>query len=103
MNRKMIRHGLLIVSIVIAAFFAAALTPAKTYAKTSGTPAVTNIAKVDYESRTERTAAKMIVDNEVPLQAAPLESGSVLPTEWIIVAAAAVVTGIIIIMDRKNV
>ena len=78
MNKKMIIHGLTIAAVIIATFIAAALTPVKTYAKTPGTSAVKNIAKVDFENRTLKTETKMIADNEIPLAAEPSDSGCLL-------------------------
>ncbi len=101
MNKKTIIHAILIAAIVIAAFFAAALTPANTYAKTSDSSAVINIAKVDFESRTLH-ADKRIADNRIPMASAPLETGMNISVEWIIVAVAAVVTGFIIYVDLKG-
>lgn len=102
MNKKVLVHAIMIAAVVVATFVAAALTPANTFAKTSESSAVINIAKVDFESRTLHADRKMIVDNEMPLAQAPSVSDMGLNLEWMIVAAAAVVTGIIVYIDRKD-
>ncbi len=102
MNRKVLVHAIMIAAVVVATFVAAALTPANTFAKTSASSAVINIAKVDFESRTLHVDRRVIADSEMPLAQAPSNAGTGMNVEWIIVAASAVVTGIIIYIDRKD-
>ena len=102
MNKKIITHGLIIAAIVISAFAAAALTPAKAYARTTEASAIANIAKIDYENRTLRTSTKQIIDNEIPLAAAPSETAPDMSFAWLVVAAAALMTGIVIFEDLKD-
>ena len=87
MNKKIITHGLIIAAIVISAFAA--------YAKTTEASAIANIAKIDYENRTLRTSTKQIIDNEIPLAAAPSETAPDMSFAWLVVAAAALMTGIV--------
>ena len=101
MSKKMITHGLVITAFVIAAFVAAAFTPSKTYAKTSEGPAVINIAKIDHENRTLHADSTVIADNEVPLAATPYEGGMNAAVCWAVVAASAIITGIVIFEDIK--
>ena len=102
MNRKMIIHGIMITAIVIATFIAAALTPARTYAKTSEASAVANIAKIDYENRTLRQDSRMIADNEVPLAAAPFESTMNMSMGLLILSVSAIMAGIVIFEEIKD-
>ena len=102
MNKKTISHGLMITAIVIAAFIAAAFTPVKAYAKTSGDSPVQNIAKIDYENRTLRAGGTKIEDNEIPLAAVPYEDDSNMSIIRIIVAVSAVMSGIVIFEDLKD-
>ena len=100
--KRNITHGLLIATIVIAAFIAAIVTPSKIYAKTTGSSEIINIAKVDYENRTQRTESKMIADNEIPLAAAPSETESNMTLWWVVIAASAVISGIVIVDDLRD-
>lgn len=105
MNRKMLRHGLMIAAIVIAVFAAAALTPAKTYAETTGSVTVANLAKIDYENRARLAGVTMIADNEIPLAAAPSEKGFNLTLWLIVVSVSAIMSGIVIFeeyMDKRS-
>lgn len=100
MNKKVLVHTLSITFIVIAAFAAAALTPAKTYAATNGSK-IMNIAKVDFEARTNTTEAKIIPDSEIPLASAP-EGSDFNITLWIaVVSAATLMSGIVIYEEHK--
>ena len=45
MNRKMISHGLIVTAIVVSAFIAAALTPAKSVSNTSTASALISISE----------------------------------------------------------
>lgn len=91
MNRKSITHGLKITAIIIAAFVAASLTPARSFAKTA-----------DIENRPVATTGKVIIDNEMPLAAEPSGTDVRMTLGWIIIAAAAVMTGIVIVEDFKD-
>ena len=100
MNKRSLVHALTITTIVIAAFVAAALTPAKTYASTDSSKVV-NIAKVDHEARTDITAKTVIPDNEIPLAAVPSDPGFNM-TMWLIaVSSAALMSGIVIYEELK--
>ena len=101
MNKKMIRHGLMIAAIVIATFVVAALTPANTSAKANTAAVVTNIAKVDFENRTLYADATRIADNEVPLAAMPEETGLNMTWWWILVSVSVATTGVVIYESRK--
>ncbi|MCR4990709.1 MAG: hypothetical protein K6A38_07600 [Lachnospiraceae bacterium] len=99
MNKKVLAHALTITAIVIAAFTAAALTPVKTNAATH-VSSVMNIAKVDFETRTD-TEGKIIADNEIPLASAP-EGSDFNITLWIaVVSAATLMSGIVIYEEHK--
>ena len=102
MNKKVLVHGLMIITIVIATFIVAALTPDKTYANTGRDTVVANIAKVDYDNRTVYAKEKKIADNEIPLAAFPSEAGANMTVGWIIVAASALMSGIVIYEERKD-
>lgn len=102
MNKKVLVHGLMIVTIVAATFIMAALTPNKTYANTNHAGVVANIAKVDYDNRTVYAKEKKIADNEIPLAAFPSEAGANMTIGWIIVAVSAVMSGIVIYEERKD-
>ena len=88
--KKMLTHGLMITAIVSAIFVAALLTPAKTDTQVQEKSAVVNIAKVDLE-------------NEIPLAAAPVDTGINMPLWWAIVSVSAVMTGLVIYMDCRDV
>ena len=92
----------MIMAVVLAVFAAAALTPAETYAKTSEVSVVNNIAKVDYENRTIHADTKMIADNEIPLAAAPVETGINSSFGWLILAASAIISGLVIQDDLRD-
>ncbi len=103
MSRKL-THGLIITVILIAVFFAAALTPAKADTASSKGSVAVNLAKVDFESRTLGTEGRMIADNDIPLASVPFETDS-SSMAMIVVAIAALVTGIVIIeecTDRRT-
>ncbi len=103
MSRKL-THGLMITVILIAVFFAAALTPAKADATSSKGSVAANLAKVDFESRTLGTEGRMIADNDIPLASTPFESDNASMV-MIVIAIAALATGIVIIeecTDRKT-
>ena len=88
--KKMLTHGLMITAIVSAIFVAALLTPAKSHAKAQEQSAVVNIAKVDFE-------------NQIPLAAEPADTGVNMPLWWTIVSVSAVMTGLVIYMDCRDV
>lgn len=98
MNRKAISHGLKITAIIIAAFVAASLTPAKSYAKTTEASAITIVN----ENEAPDLGAKMIADNDVPLAAAPSATDNYMKIGWIIISISAVMTGIVIFEDLKE-
>ena len=100
--KRNITHGLLIVTIVIAAFIAAVVTPSRIYAKTAGSSEIINIAKVDYENRTQRTEGRIVADNEIPLAEAPSETEPDMTLWWVVIAASAVISGIVIVDDLRD-
>ena len=89
MNRKLITHVIIITTIVLAVFIAAALTPAGSYTKASDKTAAVNIEKVDFEARSISEGKSVIADSQIPLAASPVTAypGSA----WIIIAAVSVV------------
>ena len=102
MNKKMTVHILMITLIMAAAFIAAALTPVRTYAKTSEASAVKNIARIDFENRTNRIESKAIIDNEIPMAAMPFEADMHRTLGMIIISVSAIMAGIVIIEDIKD-
>ncbi|MBO4890744.1 MAG: hypothetical protein J5574_07105 [Lachnospiraceae bacterium] len=102
MNKRIITHGFIISAIVIAAFIAAAFTPVETYAKTSDTGVIQNLARIDHENGMNRSSVKMIPDNNVPLAAVPSEAGINMTLIRIIVAASAIMSGIVIYTDLRD-
>ena len=102
MKKRMIPHGLMIAAIIIAAFVAAALTPADTYAKKTENPAISNIARVDFEYKTSDTDSKTIPDYEIPLAAAPSASSANMLIGWLVVAVTAIISGVVIYEDYKD-
>ena len=102
MNKKMTVHILMITLIMIATFIAAALTPVRTYAKTSEASAVKNIAKIDFENKANRVESKAIIDNEIPMAAMPFEADMNKSLGMIIISVSAIMAGIVIIEDIKD-
>ena len=107
MTRKMKAHELIITAIVIAVFAAAVFTaatlaPSGKDAKAQGSSVVINLAKVDFESKSQNTESKVIADNEIPLAEAPSETGVNMPMWWIIVAGAVLMTGIVLYEDFSS-
>lgn len=100
MNKKMMIHTLMIAAIIAATFAAALFMSVNTYAKTSDRVTVSNIAKVDFETRSLKPV-RMIEDNEVPLAEAPADNNLNMTLGWIVIAVAGVITGIIIYEDRR--
>lgn len=101
MNQKAIIHGITVAAIVMAAFVAAVLSPARTYAADMQT-GVVNIAKVDHESRTLHADSRMITDNRIPLAESPYSADTSIPLGWLIVAGSALLTTFVIYEDLKD-
>ena len=100
MNRKMITHGLVITAVVFSIFVLAALTPVRSYTKTSDSLAAVSIAKIDH-SMVSGTDIRMISDKEIPLAETPIEGVNV--SLWLIfVSVAAVMSGVVIYKDYKD-
>lgn len=102
MNKKMITHGLVIIAIVASVFIAASFTADKTYAQTSKTSAVANIAKVDFENRSLHSDSKMIADEQIPLAEMPSQTDMNIPLWFLIVGVSALMTGFVIYEDLKD-
>ena len=102
MNKKILTHGLIITAIVVSVFIAASLTADKTYAQTSKTSAVINIAKVDFENRSLHSDSRMIADNEIPLAEVPSQNDINIPLWFLIVGVSALMTGFVIYEDLKD-
>ena len=102
MNRKMMIHGITIIAIMIAVFAAAAFTPAKADTHTTGTAAAMNLVKADIASRVADADGRMIADTEIPLSAAPFETDGKSSAMMIVLTAAAVITGIVIIEEFRD-
>ena len=98
MNRKLISHGLKITVIIMAAFAAAALTPSRSFAKTSEASAIT----ADHENTAPDTGAKMIADSDIPLAATPAGTDNYMKYGWLIISVSAIMTGIVIFDDLKD-
>ncbi|MCR5301243.1 MAG: hypothetical protein K6E49_02255 [Lachnospiraceae bacterium] len=102
MKTKIFTHGLMITAIVIATFFAAALSPADSHAKTNAAPAVANIETVNTDSTGSEAAVTVISDNEMPLAASPFDPVTNRYMMWGIVLVAAAVIGFVIYEDCKD-
>ena len=101
MNKKIMTHVLVITAILVSVFIAAALTGAKTYNKTESPAVTANLAKVDFENSLVREGGRMIADSEIPLANTPFAANT--SSVWIIViAAAAVLTGLVIFEECRD-
>lgn len=96
MNKKNILSKFVIMTIVLAVFIAAALTPARTSA------AYAAPATVAAEDNASLTDIRVIPDNQMPLAQAPFMDDLNITLWLIVVAVSALITGIVIFEDCRT-